>query len=643
MKRLTKISALLAVAATAPAVVAPRLVAPAHAQAASEFPDVRTDHWAYDALRKLAAAGVLEGYPPSGNYIGQKPMTRYEFAVAIARVLNKIPAATDLGPLTGRVAALEGRTAPAPTPVDPTLRADINRLQTQVNGLPKPDITRQQVNDLLTALRTEFKDELARVNSRVGSVEARVDAIEKKIALPPRFTTSVAIAHATGTTNYIDNDNGGRNFLGGGNLNSGVAPTSAGIITGRDNDNGRDYVQKKYSYTDFEIRMTDRVTDRLSVNAAVRSLGDNSEDAWAGGSQSNLYLREAYAAADLSDRTALGIKGLKATLGRQRTKLANGLLYDNQLQPTDMMRADFGVGPLGVTAFLGSQGNQLATGNPGAGTLTNNPYATQGSLFYLSGPGLPTTATGVPNPFSAASTPITSAEDDEAAVRISANLFRISGQPVVIGATKVFDGYQYQEGRGLDLTIPLFNRTVGLEIVQQEAYAGGGLNGSSRKPKAGIVTVPVLRTSMIDLNFAYGKADDQFEYFAVSSANPYARSYGEAVFDRPMALGAPLINTSGSGPAFLAAKRTYDVSGTVRLPLGFLRRVPLDFRYYEADSGQGIAPGGGRADLGKVYSLGTTYSLTPGVDLNIKGGIYDPANNTVGKIRYVRVGASVGF
>lgn len=42
---------------------------------------------------------------------------------------------------------------------------------------------------------------------------------------------------------------------------------------------------------------------------------------------------------------AFGVSGLEATLGRQRTQFGMGLLYDNDLSPTDQIRSDFG-GPL---------------------------------------------------------------------------------------------------------------------------------------------------------------------------------------------------------------------------------------------------------------------------------------------------------
>ena len=59
------------------------------AWAASAYDDVPTDHWAYNALDYLTQRGVLEGYP-DGFFKGDRTLTRYEFAQAIARLLDTI-------------------------------------------------------------------------------------------------------------------------------------------------------------------------------------------------------------------------------------------------------------------------------------------------------------------------------------------------------------------------------------------------------------------------------------------------------------------------------------------------------------------------------------------------------------------------
>ena len=56
--------------------------------AANPFSDVPADHWAYDAVSRLAADGVIEGYG-DGTYRGDKNITRYEMAQMIARAMAK--------------------------------------------------------------------------------------------------------------------------------------------------------------------------------------------------------------------------------------------------------------------------------------------------------------------------------------------------------------------------------------------------------------------------------------------------------------------------------------------------------------------------------------------------------------------------
>ena len=60
----------------------------ASAYAANPFSDVPAGHWAYDSVNKLAAEGVIDGYP-DGTYGGDKLMTRYEMAQIVAKAMAK--------------------------------------------------------------------------------------------------------------------------------------------------------------------------------------------------------------------------------------------------------------------------------------------------------------------------------------------------------------------------------------------------------------------------------------------------------------------------------------------------------------------------------------------------------------------------
>ncbi len=59
--------------------------------AAGPFADVPENHWAYEAVKHLAAYGLVIGFP-DGEYKGNEPMTRYQLAMVIARLLVSLDA-----------------------------------------------------------------------------------------------------------------------------------------------------------------------------------------------------------------------------------------------------------------------------------------------------------------------------------------------------------------------------------------------------------------------------------------------------------------------------------------------------------------------------------------------------------------------
>ena len=60
----------------------------ATAFAANPFSDVPAGHWAYASVAKLAAAGIVDGYP-DGTFKGDNLMTRYEMAQIVAKAYAK--------------------------------------------------------------------------------------------------------------------------------------------------------------------------------------------------------------------------------------------------------------------------------------------------------------------------------------------------------------------------------------------------------------------------------------------------------------------------------------------------------------------------------------------------------------------------
>ena len=131
----------------------------ASAYAANPFSDVPAGHWAYDAVNKLAAAGVVDGYP-DGTYGGDKLMTRYEMAQIVAKAMakganvDKLAAefADELDSLGVRVANLEkkadnvkitGQIRASYRDVDGDAKGHEGRLRTRlfVNGAINEDWT----------------------------------------------------------------------------------------------------------------------------------------------------------------------------------------------------------------------------------------------------------------------------------------------------------------------------------------------------------------------------------------------------------------------------------------------------------------------------------------------------------------------
>jgi len=63
------------------------------------FTDLNTSHWAYESVMRLSELGIISGMP-DGTFRGNEPMTRYQSAVAMKRILD---AANSLGQVTGQV------------------------------------------------------------------------------------------------------------------------------------------------------------------------------------------------------------------------------------------------------------------------------------------------------------------------------------------------------------------------------------------------------------------------------------------------------------------------------------------------------------------------------------------------------------
>ena len=160
MRKLTITIALMLVVALA----VPALGAGHH----GSFSDVPGDHWAYDAINSLVAAGVVEGYP-DGEYKGQQSMTRYEMAVMVSRALDNIIAEQE--------AMAEGLTEGQAADVTAIVESLMER------NMPESltDQQAEEVADIVEALTFELRAELQVLGADLDALYEDVEALEAKV------------------------------------------------------------------------------------------------------------------------------------------------------------------------------------------------------------------------------------------------------------------------------------------------------------------------------------------------------------------------------------------------------------------------------------------------------------------------------
>jgi len=126
---------------------------------AQSFPDVAADHWAADAVERIADLGIVQGFP-DGTYRGNESFTRYQAALVVERLLQVVTenAQAAIALTQEDVAALEGVVAALSDDVD-SLSARLDA--SEENAAFELDQLRAQVADL----EAELDDLRAAVDS----------------------------------------------------------------------------------------------------------------------------------------------------------------------------------------------------------------------------------------------------------------------------------------------------------------------------------------------------------------------------------------------------------------------------------------------------------------------------------------------
>jgi hypothetical protein len=146
---------------------------------ANPFSDVPENSWAYDAVRQLAAAGLVTGYPDN-TFKGNRPMTRYEMAVLINRAVNAIQSKIAGGGMASQ--------------------ADLDALKKLVDAFG-PEL--RQVQAAVRALQAQqaaLKTEADSTKAEADAVKAANDQLTKQLSDDEvalrAATASLAASHA---------------------------------------------------------------------------------------------------------------------------------------------------------------------------------------------------------------------------------------------------------------------------------------------------------------------------------------------------------------------------------------------------------------------------------------------------------------
>ncbi len=221
--------------------------------AATPFADVPANHWAYEAIASLAADGLIEGYS-DGKFKGDRPLSRYEMAVLVARVIAKVQA-------NGAGYAS---------------KVDLDKLQKLIDAL---------------------KDELDSLGVRVTNVEDALDALDKRTKLAQslqlhgnlfhNFSQSQSVAYPHTVTNGTGAD---ATLYYGGSVPAGGSATvdpfvDAFLRSPEDNSPLEQAPLANFMRFDDRIDLAYAVNENVMVSFPIHILNYEDGDAYSSGAK----------------------------------------------------------------------------------------------------------------------------------------------------------------------------------------------------------------------------------------------------------------------------------------------------------------------------------------------------------------------
>jgi len=377
---------------------------------AAPFADVPAGHWAVQAVRDLAANGILEGVP-GAQFEGTRPMTRYEVAMALARMLtmienlkvmpgnvtidqikNLILTDTDVqralrGPQGER--GLPGEVGPPGKPGEPGVPGASGAPGAPGTSGPKGDkgekgepgtpggggggvLTPEQAQQLIKLLDT-FTPEIQALRSGIGALDVRVTALEAAVARIPPLRISVEAATRAGLggtelSNVFNADLGGKfGDIYFNALMKDFEPREAPYAA----DAKDALLGYRFAVSQVNINLDGVITPQLAGHLTLKAVtpvnpmvimdgidGEglamaevtDAQSIFRGSFADTVMLWDWYA---VFNSSFLG-RELALTAGRQATNISEGLLVDTNIQPLIGLSVDSSGKPItfGINASM---------------------------------------------------------------------------------------------------------------------------------------------------------------------------------------------------------------------------------------------------------------------------------------------------
>ncbi|GAB1351564.1 hypothetical protein MASR1M12_02940 [Erysipelotrichia bacterium] len=220
---------------------------------ANPFSDVPFSHWSYDAVNKLAAKGILQGYP-DGRFKGNQTVTRYALAMVTAKMLANVEQMLESGIGTNLVTkadlqtlekltvefadelALLGVKVTALEDDMQVVKEDVSMLKKDVEGIKdymaKGGMEKVKLSGDMLVRHTNLshKNDWAPVN---GGVNGNIDNALTESQIRFQFKANIdenitAVARWSMFAKNLDNVNGVQSANGGAFGNSGIGNFRAG-------------------------------------------------------------------------------------------------------------------------------------------------------------------------------------------------------------------------------------------------------------------------------------------------------------------------------------------------------------------------------------------------------------------------------